>query len=599
MPNLTINGRSIEFKPGETIIRAALAQGIDIPYYCWHPRLSIAANCRMCLVEVEKAPKLLPACEVQCKDGMVVQTQSPKVVEARAAVMEFLLINHPIDCPICDQAGECKLQDYYMKHDRSGTRFTEVKVPKEKTKVLGPTVILDEERCINCTRCVRFMKEIAHNPQLGQFDRGDRTVIGTFPGQPLDDPYSANVADICPVGALTNLDFRFKCRSWFLTHTDSVCPGCARGCSITVDHYENMVQRLVPRDNDYVNQGWMCDPGRDTYKRIHDPETQIKEPHAVVDHKLVPITWEKARQRMTELLGAFVGETDGTLGLALSSQLTTEGVTAFVELAEQILQVDTYAILGRADWPGDEFLRVPDQNPNRAGAELVLEAYSIFDDGADLLLKGLESGRVTTLIMVGTDYPNPDQRWKSALDRARAVVAFSSNWDESARLADLVIPLASYAEQDGTFVNVQGRMQRINRALRPINGRKSAVEAAAFVADAVGAGSTWTLRSWVSAFNALKKHTNLLKDVKATELGPFGVLLESEKDKAAAGDGKEGRPDGQGVVAGTGPLAGQAGIQAAQAPVTPSPVPQGASTPQSVQAAQEPRLANVPPKPAT
>jgi NADH-quinone oxidoreductase subunit G len=580
MPSLMINGRSIDFKPGETIIRAALAQGIDIPYYCWHPRLSVAANCRMCLVEVEKAPKLLPACEVQCKDGMVVQTQSQKVLEARAAVMEFLLINHPIDCPICDQAGECKLQDYYMKHDRSGTRFSEIKVPKNKTVVLGPTVILDEERCINCTRCVRFMQEIAHNPQLGQFDRGDRTVIGAFPGQPLDDPYSANVADICPVGALTNLDFRFKCRSWFLTHTDSVCPGCARGCSITVDHYENVVQRLVPRDNEFVNQGWMCDPGRDTYKRIHDSETQIREPHALVEGKLVPTSWEQARHKMTELLGPFVGETDGTLGLALSSQLTTEGVTAFVELAEQVLQVDTYAILGRPDWQGDNFLRVADQNPNRAGAELVLEAYSIFDDGAELLLKGMESGRVTTLIMVGTDYPNPDERWRAALDKARAVVAFSQNWDESARLADLVIPLASYAEQDGTFVNAQGRIQRIHRALRPINGRKSAVEAAAFVADAVGAGTTWTLRSWVSAFNALKKHTNLLRDVKATEIGPWGVLLDSDRPKEAAPEG-------------------QAAVQAAQSPVTPSPQPQGASTPQSIQAAPEPRLAQIPPKPAT
>jgi NADH-quinone oxidoreductase subunit G len=530
MPNLTIDGRAVDFKPGETIIRASLAAGIDIPYYCWHPRLSVAANCRMCLVEVEKAPKLLPACEVQAKEGMVVHTASQKVLEARAAVMEFLLINHPIDCPICDQAGECKLQDYYMKHDRSGTRFGEVKVPKKKAVVLGPTVVLDEERCINCTRCVRFMKEVAHNPQLGQFERGDRTVIGTFPGQPLDDPYSANVADICPVGALTNLDFRFKCRSWFLSHTASVCSGCARGCSILIDHYDNEVQRLLPRDNEYVNQGWMCDPGRLTYKRIHEEKTQIKEPHALTaDGKLAPISWERARHRLSEILGIYVGDSDGTLALALSAQLTTEGVTAFVELAEQVLQVDTYAILGKPDWPGDNFLRVPDQNPNRAGAELVLEAYSIFDDGADGLLKGLETGRVTTLIAIGSDHPHPDDRWKAALDKARAVIAFSTNWDESAERADLVIPLASHAEQDGTFVNVQGRMQRIHRALRPINGRKNAVEAAAFVADAVGAHQTWTLRSWTQAFNALKKHTNLLRDVKPTEIGPLGVTLESDR----------------------------------------------------------------------
>ncbi|MCK6546994.1 2Fe-2S iron-sulfur cluster-binding protein [Myxococcota bacterium] len=534
MANVTIDGRAVEFQPGETIIRAALRAGIEIPYYCWHPRLSVAANCRMCLVEIEKAPKLQPACEVVCREGQVIQTRSPKVLEARAAVMEFMLINHPIDCPICDQAGECKLQDYYMKHDRSGTRFDEVKVPKNKVVHLGPTVVLDEERCINCTRCVRFMAEVAKNPQLGQFDRGDRAVIGVFPGQPLDDPYSANVADICPVGALTNADFRFKCRSWFLTKTDSVCPGCARGCSITIDHNDNVVQRLKPRDNDAVNQGWMCDEGRLTYKRVHDAKTQITEPHALVNGKLAPISWDQAKQRLTELLGPFVGQADGTLALALSAQLTTEGVAAFVELAEQVVQVDTYAILGQPDGWHDQFLRVADQNPNRAGAELVLEAYSIFDEGPELLMKAIETGAVTTLIMVGTDYPNADDRWKAALDKARAIVAFSSNWDASAERADLVIPLASWAEQDGTFVNTQGRMQRIHRALMPIHGRKSAVEAAAFVADAVGAGPSWTLRTWTAAFNALKKHTNLLRDVKATELGAWGVALEAKDPEKPA-----------------------------------------------------------------
>ena len=182
MPKVTIDGRELEVENGTTIIKAALGVGIDVPYYCWHPRLSVAANCRMCLVEVEKAPKLLPACEVVCRDGMVVQTKSDKVLEAREAVMEFLLVNHPIDCPICDQAGECKLQNYYMAHDRSGTRFELTKVVKNKAVDLGPQVVLDEERCINCTRCVRFMEEVADNPQLGQFDRGDRAVIGIFPG---------------------------------------------------------------------------------------------------------------------------------------------------------------------------------------------------------------------------------------------------------------------------------------------------------------------------------------------------------------------------------------------------------------------------------
>lgn len=530
MPKVTIDGQELEVENGTTIIKAALGVGIDVPYYCWHPRLSVAANCRMCLVEVEKAPKLLPACEVVCRDGMVVQTKSDKVLEAREAVMEFLLVNHPIDCPICDQAGECKLQNYYMAHDRTGTRFGLTKVVKNKAVDLGPQVVLDEERCINCTRCVRFMDEIADNPQLGQFDRGDRAVIGAFPGQPLDDPYSMNTVEICPVGALTSKDFRFKVRSWFLKSVDSVCAGCAQGCSTIVDHYENQVYRYRARDNEFVNQGWLCDAGRLSYKRIHDPETQVTKPHAKDENgNLVPITWEAAKVKLAELLGPYVGETDGTLGMSLSAQLTTEGVTAFVELAEQVLQVDTYAILGREDWEADELLRVADQNPNRAGAELVLEGYSIFDEGPELLRRGIEKESVKTLLMVGSDYPTPHEQWMAALDKIQLVV-WTSNWDESSKKADLVLPLASFAEQDGTFVNHDGRMQRINRALRPIDGRLAAVDAATFTAAAVGAQKTWKIKNWITAFNELKKHTNLLEDVRPLELGPWGVMLESDED---------------------------------------------------------------------
>ena len=529
MPKVTIDGRVIEVEPGTTIIRAAQQIGISIPFYCWHPRLSVAANCRMCLVEVEKAPKLLPSCEVVIRDGMVVHTKSQKVIEARESVMEFLLINHPIDCPICDQAGECKLQDYYMLYDQSGTRFDETKVKKNKTVVLGDAVVLDEERCINCTRCVRFMDEIAKNPQLGQFDRGDRAIIGVFPGAKLDDPYSGNVVDICPVGALTNRDFRFKKRAWFLKHTDSVCPGCARGCSTRVDHEGNVVYRLKPRDNEYVNQGWMCDEGRLTYKCIHDPERQITEPYERIDGELVKIGWNRARQLLAEKLGSFIGDSDGTLGLALSAQITTEGATAFVELAEQVLQVDTYAIIAGPDGAQDNFLRVRDANPNRAGCELVLEAYSIYDEGPQALLRAMEDGTVKTLVMVGTDFPDPGEKWLGALDKADCVLAFASNWDDTAKKADLIIPMATYAEQDGTFVNVNGRMQRVNRALDPIDGRKGTVEAAAMTAAALGAGGSWHINNWVTAFNQLKKRTNLLENVSPLKLGPWGAALDSDE----------------------------------------------------------------------
>ncbi|MEE2902412.1 MAG: 2Fe-2S iron-sulfur cluster-binding protein [Myxococcota bacterium] len=526
MPKLTIDGKEVEVEAGTTVIRAAADAGINIPYYCWHPRLSVAANCRMCLVEVENAPKLLPSCEAVCRDGMVVNTTSQKVKEARESVMEFMLINHPIDCPICDQAGECKLQNYYMEFDQSGTRFNETKVVKRKTVELGPSIMLDEERCINCTRCVRFMDEVAGNPQLGQFERGDRAIIGVFPGTELDDPYSGNVADICPVGALTNRDFRFKKRAWFLQHTESVCPGCARGCSTRIDHENNRIYRLKPRDNEWVNKGWLCDEGRLTYHEIHDEETVITAPHARdTEGEFHPVDWALTRQTLAEQLGQYVGESDGKLGLALSAQLTTEGATSFIELAEQILQVDTYAILASSDGEEDELLRVADKNPNRAGCELVLEAYSIYDEGSEALKKAIHSGAVEHLVMVGGDYANVDEDWLSALDKLKTLIVFATNWNDTARKASLVVPMASYAEQDGTFVNFTGRMQRINRALKPLGGRKTPIELATMLAAALDQTQAWSVTSWTSAFAALRERTNLLENISPLKLGQWGTNI--------------------------------------------------------------------------
>ena len=531
MPKFTMDGRELEAEPGQTIIEAASRAGIDIPHYCWHPRLSIAANCRMCLVEVEKAPKLLPACEVAVRDGMVVHSQSPKVLEARGAVMEFMLINHPIDCPICDQAGECKLQDYYMAHDKTGTRFDEVKVVKDKAKVLGPTIMLDEERCINCTRCVRFMDEVAKNPQLGQFDRGDRAVIGTFPGQPLDDPYSLNTVEICPVGALTSRDFRFKVRAWFLKSDDSVCAGCARGCNIRLDHYNNEVQRYRGRENEAVNQGWLCDAGRLSYKRIHDPETQLTVPHRrEEDGRYVPISWDEAKDELARRLDGVSG---AKLGLSVSAQATTEGMAAFVQLLYEKLRAETFAITGRPSWEADRILRVADRNPNRAGAELVLEAFSAFDEGPAKLGEALSKGQVQTLVMLGSDHPNEaDEAWQKAVEKAD-VIAFTSNWDATSLQADLVIPITSFAEQDGTFVNFESRLQRVHRALKPINDRKTEVDAAIFLADAVGA-SDFQTRNWVTAFNELKRRVRRLQDLKVTQLPAEGVSLSERKEPVAA-----------------------------------------------------------------
>src|SRR2546425_1675563 len=231
---LTIDGREVVTTKGKKVIQAAADAGIVIPYYCYHPKLSIAGNCRMCLVEIEKMPRLQIACNTDVSEGMVVLTQSPKVVEARKSVMEFLLVNHPLDCPICDQSGECWLQDYYMQHDLQGSRFEERKEHDRKREIFGPYVVFDGERCIKCTRCVRFLQEVTRTGELEVLNRGDHSTITRFPGRTLDNPLSVNVVDICPVGALTDRGFRFKVRGWYIKKRASVCPVCSNGCNVSV-----------------------------------------------------------------------------------------------------------------------------------------------------------------------------------------------------------------------------------------------------------------------------------------------------------------------------------------------------------------------------
>src|ERR1041385_1731991 len=259
MAKITIDGKPYEVDNKLTVIQAAREQGISIPHFCWHPKLSVAGNCRICLVEIEKMPKLAIACATTVTDGMVVKTNSDKVLNAREAVMEFLLINHPLDCPICDEAGECKLQDYAYKHSTGVSRFDFEKVRKPKRVELGPNVMLDVERCIMCSRCIRFCDEIAKKPQLVFTQRGDHVELTTFPEEKLDNPYSMNTIDICPVGALTSKEFRFKARVWEMSSTDTVCVGCARGCNTKMWVRNNEILRLTPRNNPEVNDYWMCD----------------------------------------------------------------------------------------------------------------------------------------------------------------------------------------------------------------------------------------------------------------------------------------------------------------------------------------------------
>src|SRR5262245_30997356 len=270
MPKITIDGRELEVGAQENLIDAAARIGVHIPHFCYHPGLSVDGNCRQCLVEVDGGAKLQIACNTPVKDGMKIRCDTPVVAEARRGVLEFLLLNHPIDCPICDQAGECRLQEYYMGHGLYDARRNVDKVHKPKVVNLGPLVMLDAERCVLCSRCVRFCTEVAGTEELYIKERGHQAEIATFPGQELTNPYSGNVVDICPVGALLSREFRFKSRVWWLKQADSVCSFCARGCNIRIDHHWNKVQRVVPRPNPDVNKFWMCDRGRSNFGWFND-----------------------------------------------------------------------------------------------------------------------------------------------------------------------------------------------------------------------------------------------------------------------------------------------------------------------------------------
>lgn len=459
----SIDGREVVVKPGTTVLEAAKGVGVEIPYYCYHKRLSIAANCRMCLVEMSNAPggKLMPACQVPVAENLVVKTDTPRVKDQQRATMEFLLLNHPVDCAICDQAGECKLQDYYFKYDRQPSRLDIPKVQKNKRVPLGPLVVLDEERCILCTRCVRFMREVAKQPQLGVSQRGNESFITTFPGQPLDSKYSGNTVDICPVGALLSTDFRFRGRVWFMSAARSVCSGCARGCNTFLDYLNDTTYRYRPRENEAVNQEWMCDDGRLSYKYLNAERVLLaREGRGPSAQTLAK---DAAPRRAAELLAPHAKA--GTLAALLSPVASLEDLLAAAVVAKEGFGLAEVYVGGRPDGWQDEFLKRADENPNRKGLELVAEALGLAVRPFAELAAGVRAGKVKAVWAVGVEVPDPAAA--EVVAGAELLVAQAYNGTALAHAAALLLPAAPHSEMDGTFVNFEGRAQRFEMAYFP------------------------------------------------------------------------------------------------------------------------------------
>jgi NADH-quinone oxidoreductase subunit G len=469
MPKLEIDGCEVTVEDGLNIIQAAERLGIEVPHYCYHPGLSISGNCRMCLVEIEKMPKLQIACNTRVTEGMVVKTTSPKAKAAQAAVLEFLLINHPIDCPVCDQAGECKLQDYYMDYGAYHSRFPlEAKVEKRKVVDLGPQVVLDQERCILCARCTRFLDEVTKTSELGIFARGDHCYIDLFPGKKLDNPYSGNVVDVCPVGALTSKDFRFKARVWYLEKTESICTLCANGCNIDIYHRRGQMYRFRPRYNPEVNQYWMCDEGRLWYKELQR-ESRILRPLVRGEQDFAGVSWDDALSRLaTTLTRAKEEHGTGAIAGIVGAKATNEEAYLFSRLLTEQVGTDLVAGLSwsPADASHDDFLIKADKNPNTRG----LQAMGLLNGGTSAadVLAAAAKGTVKVLLVFAVDLVPTfgPEKLDAALSNAEVIV-FDTDYSGTTEYADLVLPIGTAPETDGTFTNYADRVQRVHQAFPP------------------------------------------------------------------------------------------------------------------------------------
>lgn len=478
MPTLTIDGKPCEFDGKKTILQVALENDVPIPHYCYHPGLSIVASCRICLAEVaqpnprndnklELIPKLMPTCQTMAADHMEVYVNSPKSIANQKAVMEYLLINHPLDCPVCDQAGECYLQDYSYQYGRSESRFEEQKI-KQPTKDIGPHVKLYSDRCIMCSRCVRFTREVSGDGEISIFGRGNREQIDIFPGVPLDNELSGNVVDICPVGALLDKDFLFSQRVWFLKETPSIDGITASGDNIEVHHNEGAVYRIKPRTNMDVNKWWISDEIRYGWKFVHH-EDRLRSPIRKVYGTQEECDWNKAYGEVTEKIKDTIEELgEENVALMISPMLSCEESYLFTKFAAA---VDAKATIGIGPVPVDgEDKQFPggytvyaEKCPNRRGVERA--AKKVVRDllAYEELLKKIPGAQVVVLCgNYASDWITKDLQ---AALKGKFVVLIDTLPNAIADSADVILPGATWLEKQGTFENANGRLQTFEQAI--------------------------------------------------------------------------------------------------------------------------------------
>lgn len=545
MATVTVNGKEVEIGASERLncIQAAAKVGVEIPAYCWHPALSVVASCRMCLVEVgdkkpdgtvAMQPKLVPGCQTPAKDGTVIISDSQKVKDARKATLEYLLLNHPLDCPTCDQAGECYLQDYSFNYGRGYSRLNEPKNIKPDKTYIGDQITLFTDRCIMCTRCVRFTREVSGSAELQVVSRGSHEEIDIFPGHPVNNPLAGNVVDLCPVGALCSKDFLYQQRVWWLKSQSSVCPGCSTGCSVTVDQNEERVYRLHPRTNEKAQGHFMCDEGRFGWKYTHSDQ-RLTSPEARTNGHVASSDFDSVLASVrTALKKAAQGK--GKVAAVLSPWMTVEEaylLAGFLKsLSGQVtLALGPVRVEGKDDqFPKDikgnvvepvKFTIRAEKAPNRAGVEAVLSHFAGDVMPFEELLRLSSTGQFSAVYLVGGD----PEGWISeiqaeAFSKIETVIVQDILSSPVLKHATHVLPSGTFVEREGVFVNHKGLAQMIRRSVRGPDGTRPDGRLLWELAERSGLIQTDALRSEIAtAIPALAAINN-------PELKVNGVLLE-------------------------------------------------------------------------
>lgn len=486
MPKCTINGKEVEVKDGSTIIEAMQQSGDRIAHYCWHPGLSVAGVCRVCMVEIEGNPRVQIACNTTVAEGMKINNTSDKVKDAVKWGLDFHLINHPLDCPICDQAGECGLQDQYMEYGKYDPEMAEPKQKKHKVVDLGPTVVLDSERCILCSRCVRFTEEVSKTNELGIFNRGDRSEIGTHDGMKLDNKYSLNTVDICPVGALTSKDFRFRQRAWYLKDAETICNGCSTGCNVKVYYNREGFFRVKPVLNEKVNGHWMCDEGRNIYKFVNQ-ENRFLKAHVRTTAGWTEMSAGAATKAAADVVRATTAD---SLALVLTAQYSVEELDAIVgTFVNEFKSKKVYFWINNKESfdSFDGLLLRGDKNPNTKGLLKVLEKHGITATWAELT-QGLSNGSIKTVVVAGpenqTAFPDFGDRVKE-LSKAQNLIWLQAGKNEALTALSgntWLIPMKTFVEKDGTFINHSGLEQKFKKVTLVVSEALTLTEASLLIA---------------------------------------------------------------------------------------------------------------------